>query len=216
MKNLTLSAVEWCMDLLIHTNGQTTTLEVKNELRNIGYYAEQAEVSKLMRQLSEAKVGEPEIYNIENTGNFNTYSFTSHMTDVVANATDVCTPAMDEEDEDENEYIANDDNIDFSKYVMTDDVMTSTAPVSPASPIISNIMNTIKTSREPQYIFYTEKHARDSKLNINTWMVFDASGSSVEIHAYDENLTRDQVRSRYASLMHLKIQNVRAKRLYNY
>lgn len=213
MKNLTLSAVEWCMDLLIHTNGQTTTLEVKNELRNIGYYAEQAEVSKLMSQLTDPKASDPVLYNIENNGNFNTYSFTSYMTDVIANATDVCTPAMDEEDEDENEYIANDDNIDFSKYVMTDDVMTSTAP---ASPIISNIMNTIKTSREPQYIFYTEKHARDSKLGINTWMVFDATGSSVEIHAYDENLTRDQVRSRYASLMHLKIQNVRAKRLYNY
>lgn len=34
-------------------------------------------------------------------------------------------------------------------------------------------------------------------------------------HTYDSNLTRDKVRSRYASLLRCKIQDVRAKRSYN-
>jgi hypothetical protein len=51
MIKLTDTSVCTMLDLLIHTNGTTTTLEVKNELRNLGYFAEQSKVSEIMEIL---------------------------------------------------------------------------------------------------------------------------------------------------------------------
>ena len=218
MKNLTLSAVDWMMDLLIHTNGQTTTLEVKTALREIGYRADQAEVSRIMNELfTLANDSDTPIYNCENNGTFKIYTFTSVMTDHVPNAQDI----VENEDEDENDgeeadyTIDSDDSVadfDFSKFVMTDNNTSANK-----SSLVNTVISQIKASREPQYVFYTEKHARDSKLDPKTWMVSYAYPSAnSEIHAYDASLTRDQVRSRYASILKIKIQDVRAKRLSNF
>jgi hypothetical protein len=47
-KQLTQNAVFLAMSFLIEANGSTTTLEVKNMLRDHGYYATQDEVSNIM------------------------------------------------------------------------------------------------------------------------------------------------------------------------
>ena len=47
-KKLSQEAVKIVADYLILINGQTTTLEGKNELRKAGYWARQKKVSKLM------------------------------------------------------------------------------------------------------------------------------------------------------------------------
>jgi len=170
MKNLTLSAVDWMMDLLIHTNGQTTTLEVKTALREIGYRADQAEVSRIMNELfTLANDSDTPIYNCENNGTFKIYTFTSVITDSVPNAEDI---EDEDEDEDENDgeeadyTIDSDDSVadfDFSKFVMTDNNTTANK-----SSLVNTVISQIKASREPQYVFYTEKHARDSKLDSKT------------------------------------------------
>ena len=214
MKILTTSAVEWAMDLLIHTNGQTTTLEVKNALREIGYRADQADVSRMMNDLyNEGNDGDSPIYECNSNGSYKIYSFTDVITDAVPNAEDFV-----DEDEDEEYEIDSDDSVqdfDYSKYNMNNPIVTS--GVGNNTAIINNVIANIKASREPQYIFYTEKHARNSKLDDKTWIVTNAVGSgNGEIHAYDASLTRDQVRSRYASILKIKIQDVRAKRLANY
>lgn len=73
MKVLTNFAVELTMNLLIHTNGKTTTLEVKNELRNLGYFAEQKTVSVMMREI--VLTAEPSCNYEVQIGKYNTYMF---------------------------------------------------------------------------------------------------------------------------------------------
>lgn len=51
--------------------------------------------------------------------------------------------------------------------------------------------------------------------NKNEWIVFDAHLSVDKYSIFDENLTRDKVRSRFATLNKIKIQDVRAKRISN-
>ena len=50
MINVTPLAVKYAALLLIEANQQTTTLEVKDLLRSMGYYAEQFEISTFMEQ----------------------------------------------------------------------------------------------------------------------------------------------------------------------
>lgn len=49
---MTKQAVQTAAETLMRQNGQTTTLEVKNALRNQGYFATQAAVSESMDELS--------------------------------------------------------------------------------------------------------------------------------------------------------------------
>lgn len=53
MENVTLLAVKHAALLLIETNNQTTTLEVKGLLRDLGYFAEQDEISKFMEDAAQ-------------------------------------------------------------------------------------------------------------------------------------------------------------------
>lgn len=53
MKNVTLLAVKHAALLLIETNRMTTTLEVKQLLRDLNYFAEQDEISYFMDQAAQ-------------------------------------------------------------------------------------------------------------------------------------------------------------------
>lgn len=53
MKNVTLLAVKYATLLLIEKNKATTTLEVKKLLRDLGYFAEQAEISFFMEKAAQ-------------------------------------------------------------------------------------------------------------------------------------------------------------------
>ena len=53
MKNVTLLAVKHATLLLIETNRSTTTLEVKQLLRDLNYFAEQDEISYFMDQAAQ-------------------------------------------------------------------------------------------------------------------------------------------------------------------
>lgn len=172
MKNLTSYAVELAMNLLIHTNGQTSTLEVKNLLRDQGYFAKQEDVSVAMR---ETVLINPDQYLVEPNGTYIDYSF----------------------DMDGDLYF----NYGYAK--SDDDTDTTNSKAT-------SIVN-----RDPLRIHYFESSVDDGIDGAMNWCVFHKDMDS-EFHIYDESLTRDQIRSKYASLLNVPIQDVRAKRVKNF
>lgn len=65
---LTKKAVKVSAELLMITNGKTSSLEVKNLLRHVGYYAEQSETSKIL-----SEVALTEGWTVHSNGKFNEY-----------------------------------------------------------------------------------------------------------------------------------------------
>lgn len=89
-KQLSLSAVKYAALLLIESNEQTTTLEVKGLLRDLGYFATQEVVSDLLNQAADEL---PLEYNTN--GMFRSYTLPSPAT--------IASASSEDEDEDEDE-----------------------------------------------------------------------------------------------------------------
>lgn len=244
MKKLTTFAVETVLDLLIHTNGQTSTLEVKNKLRDLGYFAEQNNVRKMVEDIFTSGVAHEDKYVCE-TASYKTYKFAD---DFIA-------------DNDQFEYAEDVDNAVLIKAGMTTSQNAAgtvgqngnaAGPVVNGSNVAGQVKSTLKdfhnsqrgvgnsnatinttgnvgtpanpgaklqvtgaVSRDPLYIFYTENHAKKSGVKDESWVVTHTNGNG-EIQIFDGSLTRDQVRSRYTSILKVKIQDVRASRYKNY
>lgn len=162
MKKITLFYVQTVMDNLIITNGQTTTLDVKNSLRNMDFFAEQAQVKEFMDCIYDTDVNK---YKRTQTGQFFTYSFIEEAEEI------------DDDDDDDD----------------------------------------VTIDRDPLQIFYTKTQLKNnlSHINDNSWVVFNTNGNC-EYHIYHADLTRDNVRSKYAMLNNVKIQDVRSKRYSNF
>lgn len=194
MKNLTTLSVYTVLDLLIHTNGSTTTLDVKNTLRDLGYFAEQNKVKEIIDALFENN--DNYIRDNSNT-NYYVYSWTTAHELVIGGYT--------------TDYV--EDTTD------TNDVTnsTQTSALSNSNNQFNAIVNGSPiVTREPEHIYYVETHAKNHTDKFgDTWVVYHTDGNN-EIHMYNETLTRDQVRSKYASLLNVKIQDVRSKRLTNF
>jgi len=178
LKNLTSYAVETAMNLLIHTNGMTSTLEVKNLLRDQGYFATQDFVSIAMR---ETVLKNPDTYIPESNGSYIEYSFDEDG-DLYFNY-GIATTRDDTDDSDDDSNTVN---------------------------VAGQIVN-----RDPIRIHYFESAIDDGVDGANNWCVFHKD-MSTEFHIYNESLTRDQIRSKYASLVNVPIQDVRAKRVINF
>lgn len=191
MKQLTELAVQTVMDLQIHINGKTTTLEIKNELRHLGFYAEQAEVKRIVDQLFDNST--PGYERNQTSGGYFEYSFGVGRSAIIGHATDV-----DDEDEDDD-----------------DTFPAPNAALKNAHANFNASVNTVGVSRDPQNIYYVDSHAKAHNGPNNMWVVFHANGNN-EYHIYNPALSRDSVRSKYASLVHCKIQDVRAKRLVHF
>lgn len=73
-KSITKDAVKEAAEDLIKQNGETTTLDVKNSLRNSGYFAKQDEVSQIMLE-----IGTEESWQINNNGIYRIYSFDQNV-----------------------------------------------------------------------------------------------------------------------------------------
>jgi hypothetical protein len=69
--------------------------------------------------------------------------------------------------------------------------------------------------RDPTFICYAEEHVRQLDVDKKCWVV-SHTDEVKEIQVFDKSHTRDQVRSRYASILGCKIQDVRCRRLENY
>jgi hypothetical protein len=184
MKALSFIAVHTMMDLLIHTNGQTTSKEVKEALRNLGYYATQDQVKNFMNELYD-DIDSEYVRNTSADGTHQIYTVFG-----MPKAVDYVEPSK-------------------------------TQPMSAVSvPHVQLVVtkNVKKDVRDPEFIFYAEKHAKSfaqTPGNENKWMVYGTDRSG-EIQVYSESLTRDQIRSRYASIIKIKMQDVRSCKAKNF
>lgn len=156
-KELSENIVKAVMDMLLHFNNNTTTLEIKNILRQFDFKVKQQNVHEYIENIY---INNNNIYNRINTGEYYIYEFKN------------------------NNIIIENDN-----------------------------------DREPLYIYYISNdvlYERDlNVINNNLWVVYHKDMDE-EYHIYNENLTRDLVRSKYASLLKVKIQDVRSCRLINF
>ena len=192
MKQLTNFAVQTVMDLLIHTNGQTTTLEIKTALQGLDYFAKQSDVHSRVEEIYNDG---NDRYDRESFGKtYNVYTFSADTLADVGHAEESIKP--------------------------TDGAAIAKSPGPTPAPVkqfVPTALAQTKTdSREPECIFYTDGMARKNQnVDADTWVVTHADGNN-EIHFYNKGLTRDQVRSRYASALKIKIQKVRACRHANF
>lgn len=185
MKKLTSLAVLSTMDLLIHTNKTTSTLEVKEVLRNLGYYAEQKEVSILMR---ENVLQNPESYVVNDNGYHLVYSW----------------------DED-----TNDDYFNFGFAKDIDDDSDDSDDFSSITRTIDDVINNLEEPENAAYTIDGIEDLLDSNdIDLEDWAVFCTDDNEPYL-IFSGTMTRDRVRTRYSSLQKVRIQDVRAKRIKN-
>lgn len=218
MKKVTNFIVETCMNALIHTNGKTTTLEVKEMLRALGYFATQEDVSVKMREvtLTSECIG---TYSVTDNGTFRTYRFDLDS-DMMFNY-----GIADEYTEDSNNEPNGDLNDTLVDALNPVDLGVDMSPIYGTGRINASILDEVKSNdsddttpdvqlvqRDPERIYYfsDDVDAEDAK-----WVVFHKDMDS-EFHIFDERLTRDNVRSSYASHLGVPIQDVRSRRAKNF
>jgi len=216
MKKLTELAVLSVMDLLIHTNGQTTTLEIKSVLRELGYLANQNTVHDMVEEIFDTDLDNK--YEREDVNfKYNVYSFTvdfisdnsEYEIAVDVHTQSVSTPITNSNGN--NNAIMDGAAFTTKKTSITAPNLSTSANPGAATPISQNT----SSGRDPIFIFYTENHARKSGSDSDNWVVRHKDGNN-EIQIFDKSLTRDQVRSRYASLLKMKMQDVRSCRFVNF
>lgn len=144
MKKITKDVVIATMNLLILTNGQTTTLEVKLHLRDLGYTLTQKEVSDMM---SEIQKHSDNLSYTEN-GTYRTYTISETLNEDNDGDEDYDDEDndygedYDDEDYDEEDY----DEDDLETVELTEDDFTEII----TSGIFSDMLNTIKQARESE------------------------------------------------------------------
>lgn len=235
MKQLTNFAVVSVMNLLIHTNGQTTTLEIKNQLRDLGYRADQSDVHELVEVIYDAltDIDNGDIAKYERTplnSTYNVYKFTQEFIDqnvefAQANDTTVNATLSQIYGMCRTNAVATPNNVIIlplsgkkSDLIALDTLSTNTLAsdsISLKTGVLVTATKTTTNSREPLFIFYTENHVRKSGMDPENWVVFNKDLNN-EFHIFDKSLTRDQVRSKYASTLKFKIQDVRACKFSNF
>jgi len=207
MKKITDFIVSGIMDILIHINGQVTTLEVKNQLQDLGYFANQDEVHSMMNNIYDNDFDSKYSRNVLNS-KYNVYSFNEeYLND---------NPEYNIVEDTTNNVIDNvTKQLDNKPAFSVKNTQITTPTILSDGPILQQIVQQSINTREPLFIFYTENEANKSGTSPDNWAVTHKDGNN-EIHIFDKSLTRDQVRSRYASIMRVKIQDVRAKKYKNY
>lgn len=194
MEKLTMDVVIATVWEQISKNEQTTTLDVKRRLRDEGYFATQAEVSSMMREILENDIeltaesnGQYLIYKFD----FNSYNNPDHD--------DYVEKSFDDEDELDNEDTFNYNNSFYkaAKKVFTLDLESVDKDELDrlGTEIANNIDDLVFEETDPE------------------WIVFDKNRK--RYHKYHKDLTRDNVRSRFASIEGIPIQDVRARRCKN-
>lgn len=186
LKTLTLLAVQAAMNLLIESNGKTTTLETKLLLRDMGFDASQSDVSAHMNTVFNAH---------ENVGKFKR---------------ELVGPSDKKYHEYSFEAVASDGTSSSNN---TNDVINTPGITINGSPKV------IDDGKEmPKFYIKTSdlKNQVSAYKHKNDWLVNKAeSDDDDQCFIFDGNMTRDKVRSRFATLNKMKINGVRARRISN-
>lgn len=204
MKKVTNFIVETCMNALIHTNGKTTTLEVKEMLRALGYFATQDDVSVKMREvtLMSECIG---TYSVTDNGTFRTYRFDldSDMMFNYGIADEYTKDSNNEPNGDINRHSDEDEDVDALNALLDAVKSNDSDDTTPDVQLVQ---------RDPERIYYFSDDVDEEDAK---WVVFHKDMDS-EFHIFDERLTRDNVRSSYASHLGVPIQDVRSRRAKNF
>lgn len=193
LKTLTLLAVQSAMDLLIHSKSKTSTLDVKLLLRDMGFEANQTDVSNFIGDIF-SDIANVDKYKRELVGDpgkkYHEYSL------ALVDTNDSTTTSTD------------DNGTGGTKHDVTTgpNVTITGQPSADSSKPVKEMPK-----------FYIEKDklqsAVDQYKHKNDWIVNKAEMDDNDKFAiFDEKLTRDKVRSRFATLNGIKINAVRARR----
>ena len=227
------TSVKIAMDLLIHANTKTTTKEVKDLLRTLGFHASQREVSQMMEDqymnggsylrsqgpgyfeytfsaFRSTAVGFAE--ECDEDGNSLTPSVTSisdpnqSTANTTSAQTDDATPVLNLS-KDTSKGIA-DANSNFRSTFM------GSSPAVDPSTKQAVVKQSVTDKVVPIASLYTPNHARAYVAPGDTWVL--SSADNTEIQLFAGSNTRDHVRSSYAKSTGVKFVNVRACRLSNF
>jgi hypothetical protein len=200
MKKINLNSVMSAFMLLVCTNKKTTTLEIKNLLRLIGYNATQKEVSYLLNQIYEYLFlldGSKTIVRVD-LGNYNEYTVSDDLI------------AMFEK-ETKTSYYAD----DYVSTTTTADPLVATLDDVNDS-ILQNIINDVIDSKiaTPKN-FENSRNIDKSLYSQNDWVVFDTNSEKL-FAIYDEKNSRDQVRYNFSKTAGISKDDVRSKKVKNF
>lgn len=214
-KHLSKESVKYALHLLVEANAMTTTLEVKKLLRELGYKAKQKEVSEFADSVFE----DADFLHRElnPTQEFFIYTHKLKIDELDLNfetTTEELKSAInalsDKTIEDAIASFNHSIKLEVNDNPLLTKIVTSGVKINNSSKLQ-------ELNREPEYIVYTDsdlKSFQDS-LSGDKWVVFHKNGDE-EYHIYNSELTRDQVRSKYASILGTKIQDVRSRKLSNF
>jgi len=183
LKKLTVDVVRYTMFIMTDLNKTVTTLEVKNKLREMGYYAEQNEVKSFMNDIYNDTL----LYVRANSDNYRYFIYAFKDNSTYSQTVDV---------DDNNNIIVDDMNG------------------------MSNTLDEVDEQKidDVAEIMYTTNgvyHFRNNNTDKENFWVVNDYGQN-EFHIYDENLSRDNVRSLYAKSTNTPFIDVRSRRLKNF
>jgi hypothetical protein len=192
-KKLSIDVVRYTMFIMTDLNKTVTTLEVKNKLREMGYYAEQNEVKLFMNDIYNDTL----LYVRANSDNYRyfIYSFKDNLT--YSQTVDI----------DDNDNIIVDNMNDNDNDIFNSD-MNDLIKLNHKEAKIDEVVEIMYTTNG---VYHFRNNNTDKE---NFWVVNDYGQN--EFHIYDENLSRDNVRSLYAKSTNTPFIDVRSRKLKNF
>jgi len=182
---VTKDAVRDVAEDLMRSNDTTTTLDVKTELRNRGYWATQPEVSKFLRELADEKD-----YDFTTNGIYNVYSFAD--------------PASISSSSGQGSSLANKFQSLLSQGQPSQP--TQGGPLSPQPTQGGPALGTTKKK-------FSAKNLQPLNTNVPNNRDWEVECDHGPVEYYDNQYSRDNVRCAYRLRNDCSIQSVRAHRV---
>jgi len=211
--------VEIVFNSLILENGSTTTLEIKNKLRDLHFYATQEIVRNFVNEILESSYNK---YNVSDNTKFLTYEFFELPKLYVEN----------EESEEWTEtltYLANFAKTIYDSFSNPTQLQTDTfnaikdltsVSLDNTDPIenlndskVSNTPNNFKLLTKQQ-ILNSNNILDPNNIGDEDWIVFDKYNKTFGVYKY--NISRDKVRQLFSYFTNTKFQDTRSKRFKNF
>jgi len=192
-KTVSSDEIQSAAILLIAKNGSTTSLEVKNFLRNQGFTVYQNEVSQACIELQENNDSK---ITYHDNGSYRTYSKKVEVeVEVVDNTAGILAPTT-------NSSVTVSDSVPALAQSTNKQSATSGRVKVNITPINTNV-NSYSANQLNQ------------EFDKNDWIVF-ASNMNTPVSVYGSGETRDHIRTHYARVNSISMSDVRSKRVANF
>jgi hypothetical protein len=277
-KQLTKQAVKLALDLLIASNGQATTLEIKQHLRELNFEARQEDVHNFMEEIfTENQNQYQRQLNTDTSNHYQVYTAVTDWEQTVHNTPSAQSSSVsDNSNQSDSQEISStktfapalNDKKSFDQVVAEIEKRTpmhnfqhhvrestmvpgvkiiadydprsgrlrthndiEAAMAKPGTDVLDATQSTAAQSsgkrtvdpiREPVKIFYTDdqfKTWRDQQgdnFDGDHWVTHQRDNENTEFHVYNKAVSRDQARSRHASLHGIKSGEIRCSLVKNF